>query len=101
MDNWPVTATNETYLDTIKLTHDVHQIPAYDVKGNLIHPSEYENKLAGAIARICFSIVHYDIKQKHVFNAVVRDITILRPPTTIASTSLKHILHPNKKQRIA
>lgn len=58
VDNWPVTATNETFLDTIKLTHDVHQIPAYNVKGILIHPSDYENELAGDIARVCLSIVY-------------------------------------------
>ena len=34
---------------------------------------------------------------KHTFNTLVRDITVLRPPTTVVPTSLKHILHPNLK----
>ena len=63
----------------------------------LISPLDYEEKLGGAIARVCFSIVHYLIKHKHVYNAIVRDITVMRPPTTIAAPSLKHILHPQKK----
>ena len=70
------------------------------MKGNPIHPSDYEQKLASSIARVCFSIIHYSIKQKHVFNAIVKDITILRPPTSMPPTTLKHILHPAKKRKI-
>ena len=80
--NWPVPVANEPYLDEIKSSHDVQEIPAYDIRNNLIHPTEYEEKLGGAIARVCFSIAHYTVKQKHIFNALVRDITVLRAPTT-------------------
>jgi hypothetical protein len=97
INDWPVPLANEFELDNIKSSHDVQQLPAYDIRGDPIHPSQYEEKLAGAIARVCFTLIHFDIKQKHVFNALVRDITVLRPPTTIASTTLKHILHPKKK----
>ena len=99
MQNWAVSSANETYLDEIKATHTVEQLPAYDINANLIAPLDYEEKLAGSIARICFSIVHFNIKQKHVFNAYVKDITIVRPPTSIATTSLKHLLHPKKKKK--
>ena len=94
--NWPIPVTNEPYLESIKNSHEVNQLPAYDIRGNPIHPKEYEEKLAGAIARVCFTLLHFIIKQKHVFNALVRDITVLRPPSTITPTSLKHILHPKK-----
>jgi hypothetical protein len=99
---WPVPVTNEIYLDEIKSTHDVRQIPAYNDKNKSIHPSEYEEHLAGSISRVSFSVVHYLIRQRHVFNATVRDITVLRPPSTIAPTSLKNILHPSpaKKRRL-
>ena len=97
IDNWPVSSSNDCHLDAIKASHVVQPLPAFDVRGYRIHPSEYEEKLAGAITRVCFSIVHFLIKQKHVYNAVVHDITVLRPPTTIinSSKSLKHILHPH------
>ena len=88
--------SNNDYLDAIKSSHEVRPIPAYDVKGNLITPTEYEEKIAGATAHVCFAIVHFLIRQKHVYNAVVRDITIMRPPTTIATTTLKNVLHPKK-----
>ena len=83
----------------IKDSYEVNQLPAYDIRGDSIYPGDYEEKLAGAIVRVCFTIVHYDIKQKHVFNTLVRDITVLRPPSTISPTSLKHILHPSKKKK--
>ena len=96
IDNWPINPSNIDYLDAIKSSHEVRPIPAYDVKGNLITPTEYEEKIAGATARVCFAIVHFLIRQKHVYNVVVRDITIMRPPTTIATTTLKNVLHPKK-----
>jgi hypothetical protein len=94
--NWPVSENNEPYLNAIKSTHTVQQLPAYDIRGNTIHPLQYEEKLAGAVARVCFTVTHFDIKQKHVFNAVVRDISVLRPPSIITPTSLKRILHSHK-----
>jgi hypothetical protein len=83
------------YLDSIKSTHIVHRIPAYDVKDDLVLPSEYQDKLAGSIAEVCFSIVHYHIRQaqKNVFNAVIRDMTILKPPVQVASTTSRQQLH--------
>jgi hypothetical protein len=76
-------------------------MPAYDIKNNPINPSDYEEKLAGSIARVCFSIVHFYIRERHIFNAQLRDVTIVRPPSSITKKSLQHILHPKKKQRIA
>ena len=98
--DWPVSMRNQSDLDTIKSTHSVRQIPAYDVRENSINPIEYEEKLAGAICRVCFVLTHYLIKPRHFFNAVVRDITVLRPPSKVTPTSLKSILHPSKKRKI-
>ena len=101
MKNWPVPLGNQPYLDEIKDTHNVQQLPAYNIRGDLIHPFNYEEKLAGAIIQVCFTIVHFHIKQqRHIFNALVRDITVLRPPTSIASTLLKRILHGKIKIKI-
>ena len=87
IDNWPVSPPNEVYLDAIKMSHAVQPLEAYDCTGDFIHPSEYEEKLAGAIVHVCFLFVHFLIKQKHVFNALARDITILRPTTPIIAYS--------------
>ena len=81
INNWPVTPANEFELDSIKTFHYVQPLPAYDIQGNLIEPSLYEEKFTGAIARVCFTIVYYPIKQKHIFNALVRDTPSFdRPP---------------------
>lgn len=97
IDNWPVASFNDTHLDAIKTSHVVQHLPAFDIRNDHIHPSEYEEKLARAIACVCFTMVHFCIKQKHVFNAIICDITVLCPPTSIISSSksLKHILHPH------
>ena len=102
INNWPVNENNQVFLNAIKSSHMVRQLPAYDIKGNLINPIDYEEKLGGAITQVCFLIFYFLVKQKHIFNAVVQDITILCPPTMIVSStsSLKHILHPPcKKQK--
>jgi hypothetical protein len=39
-------------------------IPAYDIRENLIKPSDYEEKLAGAIVRVYFTIVHFYFQRK-------------------------------------
>ena len=77
MRNWAVLSTNKAYLDEIRSTHSVEQLPTYDINANLIAPLDYEEKLAGSIARICFSIIHFNIKQKNIFNAYVKNITIV------------------------
>lgn len=101
IENWPVGSANNVHLDAIKASHVVDPLPVFDVNGHHIDPSEYEEKLAGAITWVCFSIMHFLIKQKHIFNAVVCDITVLHPPTTIvrSSASLKGILHPQFDSR--
>lgn len=52
-------AYNEPYLDSLKLSDILQQLPAYDIRGDLIQPSDYEEKLAGAISQVCFSVIHY------------------------------------------
>ena len=97
IDDWLINPSNKSYLNAIKGSHCIHLIPAYNIKGTLIPPAKYEEKLAGAIVHVCFTIVHFIIKHKHIYNAVVRDISIIRPPTTISTATLRNVLHPNKK----
>ena len=100
---WPVSSINQSYLDDIKATHVVHRIPAYDIRNQIIAPDKYQDKLAGSIVEVYFSLVHFFIRQsqKNIFNAVVRDITVLRPPLQVASSisgqKLHSVLHNRKK----
>ena len=87
IDNWPVPTSNEPYLNELKDTHFIQRLPAYDIRGCLVHPLDYEEKLTGAVVCACFTIIHYMINKKHIFNAVVQDLTVLCPPTSISPSN--------------
>ena len=90
-------------------THQVIPLPAYDIKGNLIRPDTYKCRLAGALARVSFTLSHWYItsaqERIHSFVADVKSIRILMDPvipkkptkrktakrdTEIASPSKRH-----------
>ena len=50
----------------METSHVVHHLPAYDGDGNIIRPSMYEETLAGAIVRVCFTVVRYHFERKHL-----------------------------------
>ena len=57
---------NRLYLQKMETSHVVHHLPAYDGDGNIIRPSMYEETLAGAIVRVCFTVVRYHFERKHL-----------------------------------
>lgn len=60
-------------------THEVVPLPAYDIKGNLIKPEKYRVALAGALARICFTMAHWYIPSaKEPTNCFVADVKSIR-----------------------
>ena len=108
INNWPVSSSNQPYLNAMKSSHIVNHIWAYDIKDNLINPLDYQEKLASSIVEVFFSLIHFHIcqLQKNIFNAIVWDITVLRPPLQIASSSSGHtqnlhsILQNRKKGKV-
>ncbi len=63
MADWPVLYTEgRTERDRMASTHRPIPLPAYDVDGNLIDPSNCKQELAGAIVRISFTLSHWLIK---------------------------------------
>ena len=63
MTDWPVLYTEgRTERDRLASTHRPIPLPAYDVDGNLIDPSNCKQELAGAIVRISFTLSHWLIK---------------------------------------
>jgi hypothetical protein len=77
INDWPLNASNKSYLNAMKSLHSICPIPPYDIRGHLISPLDYEEKLTGSIAHVCFSIVHFVIRQKHIYNAILHDITVM------------------------
>jgi hypothetical protein len=96
IENWPVqNPATQVHLDAIKGTHIVNPIPAYDVEGRLILPTEYEHKLRGAIVRLEFRLTHWIVRRHDFFSADVVRIRVLVPPTPIRQ------LHTAPRKRLA
>lgn len=85
IDNWPVKSdVAKESLHGMKTTHRPIPIPAYDVNGSLIAPSDYHRRLQGALAQIHFTLVHWSIREKEEkldrYVADIYQIRILEGP---------------------
>ncbi|KAJ6525698.1 hypothetical protein B0H19DRAFT_1276052 [Mycena capillaripes] len=66
ISNWPVKSeAAKMALNSMTTTHRVTQLPAYDLRGNLIEPSEYVASLRGAIVRATIILKHWNITGKN------------------------------------
>ncbi len=62
---WPVNSVEaRAARDAIADTHIARPLPAYDLRGNLIHPSLYTDELRRATVLVGFTMTHYDIAQR-------------------------------------
>lgn len=90
MANWPVSPANSNQMDSLRTSHYVNPIPAYDVDGNLIRPLDYERKLKGALLEIEFTLSRSYFKEREEngkvepahfqFVADILRIKVLAPP---------------------
>jgi hypothetical protein len=79
-----------------------YQPTIYEATLSSVHALQYEEKLG-----VTEVLSHVYASQSptstskilNVFNDIVRDITVLRPPSTITPTYLKCILHSSKKKK--
>lgn len=62
--NWPVGTAAEDELESMKDTHIVVPVPAYDMTGELINPYSYRARLEGALVEIEFNLLHWSIAPK-------------------------------------
>ena len=85
IDNWPVQseAAIEALKD-MKGRYHVVPIPAYDMHGELIHPSFYRRRLEGALVAVHFTLTHWAIKSgtvgSDVYTSDIVNIRVLAPP---------------------
>ena len=74
-------------------THVVVPLNAYDLKGNIIHPTDYKTKLRNALVRIEFTMKHWVIWKKKTgtdtFVADILSLRILEDPKPITLLSPK------------
>ena len=107
IENWPAFSdAARGGLDSIRQTHQVIPIPAYDIEGKLIDPHFYCHHLEGAVTEIHFNLSHWSITRqgvpgKDVYTADIVMIQVLAPPCASATphTPLKRkvsaYIHPD------
>ncbi|KIK77994.1 hypothetical protein PAXRUDRAFT_834770 [Paxillus rubicundulus Ve08.2h10] len=93
METWPVAKWCQSQLQGLLPTHDICPLPAYEEDGSLIQPRQYESKLRGALVEVHMSFCYHHIKilKKHVFNAIPRQLIVLRPPAALPSNPFKRL----------
>ncbi|KAI6023031.1 hypothetical protein BKA83DRAFT_4272446 [Pisolithus microcarpus] len=92
----------------LKSTHRVLPVPAYDLAGNLIHPTAYRRFLQGALVEIHFTLSHWGITgvRRDVYSGEIQFIHLLDAPIPASCAGRKRRipLHlnadstPSKKQ---
>ncbi|KAI5983548.1 hypothetical protein EDD15DRAFT_2202033 [Pisolithus albus] len=80
---WPLTRErHRAELLTLKSTHRLLPVPAYDLEGNLLKPSTYRRYLQGALVEIHFTLSHWGIAgaKRDVYGGEIELIRLLEPP---------------------
>ena len=96
---WPVTSDEaREALESMVADEDhnweVVPIPAFDIKGELIAPDDYEAKLKGCVALITVNICHqyFRARQEDSYYADIEEIVVLKEPYVMAVTpKRKHV----------
>ncbi|KAI6126361.1 hypothetical protein EDD16DRAFT_1702720 [Pisolithus croceorrhizus] len=91
---WPLTKeSNHPELLSLKSTHRLLPVPAYDLNNDLICPLAYRHSLQGALVEIHFMLSHWGIAAVHhdVYSAEIWQIRLLVLPVPLS---------PIKKRRI-
>ncbi|KAJ7745690.1 hypothetical protein B0H16DRAFT_1557864 [Mycena metata] len=112
--DWPVRSIEaQQALQKMDATHRVNVVPAYDVEGNLISPTQYVSALKGAVVRADLTLLHWHIgrDRRDAYVAEIAAIRVLVTPkvartpsprkrnSTVAATDSG--LSPVKKSRRA
>ncbi|KAH9943785.1 hypothetical protein B0H21DRAFT_709832 [Amylocystis lapponica] len=98
IEHWPCsTQEARDALPALIETHHVVPVPAYDMHGCLIEPTDYQHCLLGALIEVHFSLTHWAIPGRgegalgsDVFSADIGKIQVLAPPQPTLVTPRKH-----------
>lgn len=100
IQNWPtISGEAKLALESMHDTHRVLPIPAYNLHGDLILPSQYQTQLAGATVQIHFILRHWSIAAREgapgsdTYVADVMSMRILVPPKPQASRTPQGAKH--------
>jgi hypothetical protein len=87
IEQWPVYYPEaRAALQRLICTHRVIPIPAFDIHGDIIHPTKYRAMLQGAIVAVFFALTHNHIPPRNgtpacsAFSPDILHIRVLVPP---------------------
>lgn len=83
LEQWPAhfdEARNAILELQMTETHKLNVIPAYDINGKIIKPTEYWSKLEGALVRTEFHMNYWRVKGKDFFAADIQAMQVLQKP---------------------
>jgi hypothetical protein len=101
MNNWPVhTAHASVSMRSMRKTHQVRPLPAYDVDNKLICPQDYRSKLRGALVQILFTMTHWPEPGRggkpplDTFVADILGLRVINEPISMAQAICGVSSHP-------
>ncbi|KAJ6463430.1 hypothetical protein C8R45DRAFT_519739 [Mycena sanguinolenta] len=89
MENWPIQPKHieaKAQLDAMKYTYRALPLPAYDIQGRVIPPTEYPTALKGAVVRATVHLKHWAIANKNgkgahdTYTADIQNFRVLEAP---------------------
>ncbi|KAF9238949.1 hypothetical protein BU15DRAFT_74915 [Melanogaster broomeanus] len=91
MESWPVAPRCIPHLEELFETHDIYPLPAFDTKGTLIPPSQYDTTLKGATVEVHFTFAHHFIKKnkRHIYTMLLHRLEVLHGPDTLLTSPFK------------
>lgn len=96
--HWPINPRHHVTVEEHKrliATHVVNYLPAFDIKGSLIEPAQYESHLRGAVVALRFTLCHWTIAGRNgnppsdTFTAHVEDMSVVAEPPDQTVTGMK------------
>lgn len=105
IQGWPATSGFKERALDCETTHSIVPLPAYDLDGEIIHPTQYERKLPGAIVEAVFHLVSYCINgTRNVLVLEMQALKILIAGVPMQSAAEKRRLdlvnQVSKKRRV-
>ena len=93
--DWPANSdTARRALQDMQSTHAVQPLPAFDVRGDLIPPADYDLALRGAVAHVHFTYSKFSWRagdnHKDTFVADIDMIRVITPPRPCPRASPAH-----------
>lgn len=97
-------------MNAVRDTHDLLPLPAYDINGDPIRPSQYERYLKGAVVEAHIALTSWVFttrNPKAMTVPIIREILVISPPKPLVASPMKRknikdgpLTSPKKKRRM-